>query len=490
MPTNSLVSGNVVQITLDADDYVTVANAQVFYPGGSSTVTTATQFGPYSGGGAVRIVAGASCTYTVTDATPATAPLMATPAQAAAFTGLVSGVWNPQPIASWRTIGSVTDSALAIGVGAYKTTDIQVPAPFGEVYGIRIVLGNLDTAASLLVDAVKIASAGVHLNSAASALTWVPVTFSGSASASVPAAGAVIGNQVQPGLLLSDLIPVRSIARSDGGSRKLFRVRALMSGGGSGRTVHTLQMGNAYAATWNADSRVNGYQVGHTTHSADYVTTTSDGNVVYEGATAHCPVFTVLFYGTSSGVHGVAVGDSLVQGQLSSAGNYLGWPQLATMRGNGDLTLANFGSSGQYMPDTLATLKRVVDTIKPGFVVMRNFTINGGAGAQSDFDTKFAMFLEGADYCRRNGIVFVGLTTTPVNSWSAGVAAMMATLNARTMALPQSPYFRVIDTATPVLDPANPSQILAAYNGDGTHLNDAGYYLQAQAFRAGMGLAS
>ena len=106
MPTNSLVSGNVVQITLDADDYVTVANAQVFYPGGSSTVTTATQFGPYSGGGAVRIVAGASCTYTLTDATPATAPLMATPAQAAAFPALVSGDGNTASI----RIGMIGDS--------------------------------------------------------------------------------------------------------------------------------------------------------------------------------------------------------------------------------------------------------------------------------------------------------------------------------------------------------------------------------------------
>ena len=67
----SLVSGNSVSIGLDGQDFVTVTNADVYHPTGKTTVTTATVFGPYSGGGVVRIVSTGSCTYTVSEAAAA-----------------------------------------------------------------------------------------------------------------------------------------------------------------------------------------------------------------------------------------------------------------------------------------------------------------------------------------------------------------------------------------------------------------------------------
>ena len=96
---------------------------------------------------------------------------------------------------------------------------------FGPFVGVRLIFANFDTVAASLVNACAVASAGVN-RTQGNTLAWSPlVTFDGGASTSksIPAATASAHNSA--GLVISDFIPVNSLARTDGGTLPILQVQ-------------------------------------------------------------------------------------------------------------------------------------------------------------------------------------------------------------------------------------------------------------------------
>lgn len=366
------------------------------------------------------------------------------------------------------SLGASGTGTITAALGTYKTCDQQLPAP-GTFKGVRLIYANFDTSGSMPIAKAKVASAPKHLASTGVQLTWYPVTFDGLLTANIPAAKTGTAQQ-SPGLLLSDIIPLNSIARTDGGSRPLIRVRSLIDGVASARTVTGLTLGSQLTAFNSADFN-NGYQLGVYTSTGDIVTTTTDSNgCVATGGPVLC--VGALFVTDTQVDSLAAFGDSLVAGAQTTNGSS-GWPTRLTMLDR-YLSCYNSGSSGQTTIDTYRTLKGYLEVNKPKYAVFKAWSPNDGY-AQTAFDTACVYCAGMIEACRDKGVTPVVLTSGPVNSYTADQNARRLAQNLKTKNLVKNGVL-VLDVASVVTQPGTDNTINPSYTAvDGLHYNDAGH---------------
>lgn len=369
----------------------------------------------------------------------------------------------------WPNNGTATTGA---GTGIGKIIDTQHPA-LGDFYGVRLVYANYDITAPMVINKAKVAAAPRHLTPTGNSLTWSSqVTFGGSLTGSVPIATAGVGASPQnviPGVLVSDFIGVAPVARLDGGTNKLLRVRTHIND-----NSFPLVASFVSAQAWDGAAAINGLQ--YASYSfADTAANleTNTASVTMNGSNFE-PVEVIFYYATA--VRSLAAfGDSITQGANSTT-SYLGWPDRMVMdnykSGGPIIGAANYGVGGQRLEDSLATARAYCAQNKPQYAAFFAWSPNNSP-TQAVMDALWGNVLYTIDYLLKLGITPVVLTSTAVDGYAQGLKDLVTAQNARVKALPASVI--VVDSAAVLATGGN---ITPAYSaGDGTHLNDVGYAL-------------
>lgn len=375
------------------------------------------------------------------------------------------------------SLGAAGTGTLTAALGGYRTCDQQIPAP-GAFKGVRLIYANYDNAATMPIAKAKVASAPKHLASTGSQMTWYNVTFDGATSATVPQALAGSAQQA-PGILVSDMIPLQAVARTDGGTRGLIRLRTLIDGVSAAKTVTVLTVSGTQSAAFNSAPWNNGYQFGSYSPAVDAVTSTSDSTSVTETGG---PIMCIgAIFVTDNQIDSIAAfGDSLVAG-ANTTNNTSGWPTRITMLDAG-ISGVNFGSSGQKTVDTLATLRRYLASVdKPTYVAFKMWSPNDGYTTQRMFDDAWAYGVEMIERCRNAGVTPVVLTSGPVNGYTSEQNGFRLAQNAKTIELRKAGCI-VVDASAIITADGTNNTINPLYNsGDGLHYNDLGHELIAKA---------
>lgn len=362
----------------------------------------------------------------------------------------------------------------SLGTGRTYANQVPFEKPY---YAIRLIFANYNTAAAQVFDGVKVAPspAGMDTNNGTS-LTWSQVTFSGSNTATVPIAtqgsGGTAANNIIPGYLVSDLIPVQSVARTDvvGGLPLLF-IRGYSVG-----DCRVSTMGSS-SANANAIFQAQGYTYLGQQAVGDAVTTITG---ITGAASALSVASGVIFYNGDGTFDCPVFGDSLCAGYSgTSLGYQSGWianigPMLRVR--SGVMGFANFALGGETYANSILTMRAYVTAYKPKAVAFYNFSPNTFAGLQSNLDASFALMLENVKWLKDQGVEPIVITGTPLNSYNTPILFNHAEKTKAVLA----GTCRVLDFYSVIRDPSNPYQILPAYNYDGIHINPLGDMALAQ----------
>lgn len=373
---------------------------------------------------------------------------------------------TPLPLVSRAGISGCVKPWGAAGSAATAgyTVTTQIP---GEAvpYAAQAIYMNWG-ASTWAVTAAKIAPCPTHLNDG-SALTPVTITFTDAGTTTVPVALGGTGNDIIPGMLVSDVIPLSGVVRSDTPANAPLVHHRVYSA--------DAQMGISGPdfASYNAVS--GGRQWAGKVTAADQVTAWPAQAVVEAAAGWVQPAILRLFYSTPS-VTVASCGDSLDRGQGSTA-NAMGWLQRACALLTSSSRIVQplvMGWSGQTHTASAKIAKQVIAKVKPNFLIINAWSPNDTAATQAIMDRAWAETLDVIEYGRQNGVGVIVRTSGPVNAYSAADDARIKAQNARVRSLGAA-VAAILDHASILEAPGTPGQILAAYNLDGTHYNDAGY---------------
>lgn len=363
------------------------------------------------------------------------------------------------------------NSSTSIGTGRTFANDVPFEKPFTAV---RLVFANYNTAAAQVFDAVKVApSPGSMAVNNGTALSWSQVTVNGSNTITVPIAtqgsGGVAASNVIPGYIVTDLIPVTSLARTDVvGALPLLFIRGY-SAGDCRVSVIGQSSGAASAIFQDKGYIYLGQQaVGDQVTTISAMTGSGSGLSVAAG---------VIFYTGDGAFDCPCFGDSLLAG--NNVGYQSGWIANAgpLLRANSQVQgFANFGVGGQLHANSILTMRAYVTAHKPRAVAFYNFSPNSFSGLQSQLDTSFAAVLENVKWLKDQNVTPIVITGSPVNTQNNPLIFNHSERTKTALA----GTCKVLDFYTVIRDPANPYQILPAYNYDGVHINPAGDLALAQ----------
>lgn len=403
-----------------------------------------------------------------------------TAAQKAAFQSSVSGSWlaaNPATanriLAPASTVGTQRIFAHTAGSATAGYTFARQDAAVDAFLAVRLVFANYANTAQTITSAK--AAVSPTAGNDGTALSWVNVTFGGSASGTHPAATGGSASNVMPSLYYSDWIDLSSIPRTDfPGRSPLLYTRAHFAGASSQQQLFGSAMQD-YAAAGLADS----YEFASAITAGDAVSTIS-ALVPAASGTWICPVGVEYLYSRPTVV--VAdVGDSLFAGQIGDTTSS-GWRPvtdqacrlLRAERPGVIYSPASYAIRGQNTAASYVTAREVVSKQRPDFLVFKAWSPNDGAPTQTLMDAAWRRVLYLVEHCLSNGVQPVVVTSYPVNAYAASEIALLEAQNARVRAL--APLVLVSDEGAAIADPANPGKINPAYlAGAGTHLNAAGY---------------
>jgi lysophospholipase L1-like esterase len=320
--------------------------------------------------------------------------------------------------------------------------------------GLEIKLSNVFGSAPVTFGDVTV---GVQQSGA----TLVPgsnqqVTFSGSQSVTVPPGAEVLSDPL-PGTIA----PQQNLA-----------VSVFVQGAAGTVTGHNLAEQTSFVSTAGDHA---------TEDAATAFTSTIQNWFFLDGifVTAPKTVGTV-----------VAFGDSITDGFGSTAGADERWPDFLARRllqqpPPQQMGVLNEGISGNKLltdgagVSALARFDRDVlaqPNVKTVILLEGINDLSGGATPAQVIaaDQQLAARAHAAGKC------IVGATLTPFGTSSATEQAAVVTVNNFIRSSPD--FDGVVDFNKAIADPANPNQMLAAFNsGDGLHPNDAGYQAMANA---------
>lgn len=386
-----------------------------------------------------------------------------------------------------RPIGGNTVVVLTGSTGGNGwVSDIQFPAA-ADFVAVQFIYANVSTTTPLTINRARAVGVPAHYSNSgttpfgpAQANLAVDVTFNGAAGVTIPVAtqGPAGASNVIPTLYVSDICPISSVARTDGGAAKLVRVRTHFPDGTPMPTVGTsvIQGVNTYEGS-------QGLQFGYITQPVALANLETTGWAPGTDGGAFMPVG-VIFHYAKPARELAAFGDSLLQG-FGATGVKNGWPSVAASLGwkNSDtiLTAVNMGNSGQKHAASHATLLEYLRVRKPQFAAFKSWSPNDVDGSfvptRAIMDECWARTLLAVETCQQAGVTPLVLTNTAITSYNSTHKALVNLQNARTLQLPSNVL--VLDVAGLLnlsgnLNPAYDS-------GDGLHWNQAGHDLVGRA---------
>ncbi len=355
-----------------------------------------------------------------------------------------------------------------ISVAGSNQTGVSVIMQFpslAQFDAVQLVYANMDASSTYQVDIAKAAAAPTHANNG-TGLTWSSVTFNDNGNVVPVATGT--GADIVPGILFSDVMPLQSVARTDGGTPYLLQTRSysagsVNTGGLSGTEFGLINALNSGREQWAA-RYVAGDQVTSISSQAPQAT----GNIMYPQA--------VVFYSNSAAYRNILWGgDSLVRGYGSTAHANGFLEQAVVLAGASPVRIPyNYGQSGQKHTASIATLKKALAGFTPDIVGLQAHSINDITTA--GMDKSLAETLSFLQYAKALRVPVILSTVAAASTVTGGNNTYRLALNDKVRALCATGAARLLDIASIIDDPANTAQINASYNyGDGIHFNDAGY---------------
>ncbi len=361
----------------------------------------------------------------------------------------------------------VSSTPYAAGAGYSFVMQWGAPAPFS---GVQLGFINLGTA-PYSVNGLKIAVPTVDLDGGAG-LTWIDATFDNGVSAGttpkvIPAGSGATVDAVPGNLVLTDIIPVSSLVRTDDPAKsRLLQSRTYLAGAST--TIQT-------AGTWSGLRADTGLDYASGVTVGDKVTTTTDALLPVIAGNWIMPQVVRFIYDVPA-VQVVSIGDSLVRGQGSTSG-YRSAEAIACQSltsASGVFALTNFGISGQHIAASFATAVAICNSSwAPDVLVWKACSPNDGY-SQAALDAAFAYTLRVIDLCKSKRI---GLVIRNGQRWNqdATATARLTAFNARLAALSNvliSDDYAVLSAGAP--DPYKNNLAYTVSPSD-QHLSDAGY---------------
>lgn len=306
---------------------------------------------------------------------------------------------------------------------------------------------------------------------------WVTVTFSGSSTPTLPAAGTDNHN---PGILVSDWIPINSLTPVDGSPWPYLMCRLKLSANftyfncGNGKATDNTKQDYHESFRFVGD--------GITTPANFTTPSANDPNSI---------IFGFEFRTSSPVVPIICVGDSITQGLHTSASadsndtqTYSWVPQsYETFLSAGvPVNLYNYGYSGATTTQFCTFGKNAVATHKPAVAIYSVFSPNdNSAGAtytQAQIDTMYANAMDFAFTCQSNNCLPVFAFLAPDENLDSASDLLRKALITKVKAK----GFYVIDMTEAIGDASTPQKFVSADKYDTLHPNRTGHGAMAAYF--------
>lgn len=378
------------------------------------------------------------------------------------------------------------------GANLFNHTHHHVIALRGAFSRVRVSLHNLEAGTVNMAKAAVAVLPSTAANATAwAAATWLPLTFAGSASVTLPAR---VGAQ-SPSVTWSDWIDVASIPRNDGGVLPVLAVRVMDGGAAYSYFLHEQLPASESGATAVNETVWRTYRQavdGIATPSA--FTVTADTNSGLVGA--------VQTLSDSGVVQVAAFGDSIMQGARTSGGPGVsrGYAQRAAANLAADTGLPvevlNAGFFGAQRDAILHHASQYLQAVRPHVALFPAETPNtwlssGNTYSQAQADAAYSYVLRLADLANQAGAVPIVATVSPCDALSAADNARRMALNDRVRAAAGARTFVLadMDLALSQNNLNGTSQYLAGLNADTgpqIHPSDAGYAAMVPVAQAAM----
>lgn len=287
-------------------------------------------------------------------------------------------------------------------------------------------------------------------------------------------AGTGSGNDIVPGVLVSNFIPDSSVERIDGGTCYLHQFRTYCAGAWSKGAV----VGGALA-TFNAWSGSNGLQFASRNPVGDLTTTVGSSTANPMDIGGSVSPNGVIFVYEDKSTSLVCVGDSLVKGHLATIDG-LSWPYIAARdasTSSREVTCFNHAWTGQTHDTSIKIGKALINAgMRPTFLAFTGFSGNDatqGNYIQSVWDTDYIRTSDMVEFCKKNNVIPIIINRAASNYFTATENTRRIAHNARLQNL--VPPMQYIDVDS-VITASDGTTIKPEHLGsDGSHYNDAGY---------------
>lgn len=376
-------------------------------------------------------------------------------------------------------------SGAGTAISLNTTIVTQHPARRASFSAVKLVYGNWSTSGTITVTTCRVSPTPTHQNDG-SATTWTTIVLP---SAGVVPQASGTGNDIVPGILVSDVIPVASVARTDDTTKNaLLQCRSYFAAAASG-----ISLGGSDIAAFNASSAASGMQFAARTPAGDATATFTASQQPLEAGSWIVPAGVIFYYPGVKSITLASAGDSLQKGHLTTGGA-TGWVERMAgllCTSTVEVSPCVWAWTGQTHAASISIARSLITTLKPTYLVFAAWSPNdaaAGSHTQAIFDAGLARALDLIEYCRQNGVKPVIVTCMPWNGLTQAESDRRRALNATLRTL--SNVARIVDAAAVLEDPANPKNMVSwGDSGDGLHPNDAGHAAVATAAAAGGPLA-
>jgi hypothetical protein len=275
-------------------------------------------------------------------------------------------------------------------------------------------------------------------------------------------------SNTNPTITASDVIPLRSIARADGGERPLLMARFYINGS---LTTWSWVPGDA-DATLPTNANI-GRFVQVCTFNGDAVTTLSNTMTLDSG---FMPQVFVEFFHDVDCQTVMVIGDSLTECNSLSADRFAGWGHRACYAlsiPTAPKYLVNLGFSAQTGGTYWTYAKKMLASITPDVAILAVFSPNDNANdIQRHYDSQLFRANEFLSVCAEKNIQPIFLTGCPKDDLSLSYDNYRKTQNSKIIAMAASSGAKVIDFAKFLGNGASPEKFIDAYKFDNTHFNE------------------
>lgn len=308
---------------------------------------------------------------------------------------------------------------------------------------------------------------------------WKSVKWSGSSTITSSA-----GTASAPVINVSDWVPLSSVPRADGGTFPLVMVRNYVSGGTSSFTGASSGMATATSA--NGGFII---QAGWGTDTGLYVTNPAANNP--SGTqNDNVPTIGIQFRCRKQGISLIGIGDSITQNVVTTADGFssIGWRAAAAISALGmPCGYVNNGVASQAADVYTAAGLNAITKLGANAVMIQAFSPNGpGSPYSTDASMRYgiqqqASLMQSLISAARGAKAWPFIATgVPCNSTNIPNASQDSYRTVyRDGILSMGKDVTPLNWDALVTDGASPARILAGYQYDTTHPNEAAIALQA-----------